>query len=133
MKLLDIALKDLLHFFHSAFSLVMMFLVPLLIPTLIYLAFGNAMNGGSTNGGFDVPAVKVTAVNLDRPDPQSGWSASQLLVEYLQGTEVADMLSLTIAADEAEARRAIQQKAADVALIIPAGFTAAALVPVQTA
>ncbi len=130
MKLLDIAIKDLLHFFRSAFALLMMFLVPLLIPALIFLAFGNTGVGG---GGFDVPAVKVTAVNLDQSDPQSGWSAGQLLVDYLKGPEVAEMLSLTIAADEAEARRAIQQKMADVALIIPAGFTSAAMVPDEAA
>jgi len=31
MKLIHIALKDLLHFFHSAFALVMMFIVPLIL------------------------------------------------------------------------------------------------------
>ncbi len=128
MRLLDIALKDLLHFFRSAFALVMMFVVPLLIPGVIFLAFGNV----NTGGGFDVPAVKVIAVNLDQPDPQTGWSASQLLVEYLQSPEVAGMLTLSRAAGEAEARLAVQKKEADVALIIPAGFTTAAMVPDST-
>ncbi len=130
MKAFEIAIKDLLHFFRNGFSLVMMFAVPLLIPAVIFLAFGNSSAGG---GGFDVPAVKVVAVNLDQPDLQIGWSASQLMIEYLQGPEAADMLSLVIAADEAEARHRVQQKEADVALIIPPGFTAAVLDPSQAA
>ncbi len=130
MKTLTITFKDLLHFFSSAFSLVMMFVVPLLIPALIFLAFGKIDSAG---GGFDVPAVNVVAVNLDQPDPRSGWSASQLLIDYLQGPEASDMLSLVVLPDEAAALRAIQQKEASVALIIPAGFTAAALVPEQAA
>ena len=37
MKILDIAFKDLLRSFRSAFGLVMMFVAPLLITGLIYL------------------------------------------------------------------------------------------------
>ncbi len=130
MKTLTITIKDLLHFFRSVFSLVMMFGVPLLIPALIFLAFGSSSAGA---GAIDVPAVKVVAANLDQPDPQLGWSASQLMIEYLQGPETSEMLSLSVAASEAEARSQVQQKQADVALIIPPGFTAAALDPSQKA
>ncbi len=130
ITIVTIALKDLLHFFRSVFSLVMMFVVPLLIPALIYFAFGN---NNSEGGGFDLPPVKVAAVNLDQPDPGLGWSASQLLIEYLQSPEATGMVSLATATDEAAARRAVQQKEADVALIIPAGFTSAALEPDQAA
>jgi ABC-2 type transport system permease protein len=129
MKLLDIAFKDLLHFFHSAFALAMMFIAPLIIPTLIYLAFGNMNNGGGTGGGFDLPQVRVIVANLDQPDSQSNWSASQLLVEYLQSQEAAGLVAVTTAANEIEARNAVHQRNADVAAIIPAGFTSAALNP----
>jgi ABC-2 type transport system permease protein len=133
MKLLDIALKDLLHFFHSAFALVMMFIAPLLFPTLIYLAFGNMNTGSSSGGGFDLPPVKVIVANLDRADLQSNWSAGQMLVEYLKGQEEADLMSVSLAPDEAGARRLIEQRKADVAAIIPVGFTSAALNPDKTA
>jgi ABC-2 type transport system permease protein len=128
MKLLDIVVKDLLHFFHSGFALVMMFIAPLIIPTLIYLAFGSV----NSSGGFDLPAVRVIVANLDQPDVQSDFSASQLLIEYLQSQELAKLMSVTMAADEAEARRAVQQRTADVAAIIPTSFTAAALNPDKT-
>ena len=45
MKVLDIALKDLLRSFRSAFALVMMFVAPLLITGLIYFAFGSMLGG----------------------------------------------------------------------------------------
>jgi ABC-2 type transport system permease protein len=133
MKLLDIAFKDLSHFFHSAFALVMMFVAPLIIPTLIYLAFGNMNNGSGSSGGFDVPTVRVIVANLDQPDAQSDFSASQLLVEYLHSQGVADLMSVAMAEDEAEARRAVQQRTADVAAIIQTGFTTAALNPARSA
>jgi ABC-2 type transport system permease protein len=132
MKLIHIALKDLLHFFHSAFALVMMFIAPLILPALIYLAFGNMDNGSGSGAGFNLSAVKVTVANLDQADPQSNWSAGQMLVEYLQSQEVAGMMSVTIASDEAEARRSVQQRNADVAAIIPKGFTSAAFDPGKT-
>ena len=52
MKILDIALKDLVRSFRSAFLLVMMFVAPLLITGLIYLAFGGMITGG---GGMTLP------------------------------------------------------------------------------
>jgi hypothetical protein len=65
MKVLDIALKDLLRSFRSAFALVMMFVVPLLVTGIIYFAFGGL---GSDDGGFDLPVTRVQVVNLDQPD-----------------------------------------------------------------
>lgn len=81
MKVFDIALKDLLRSFRSAFALVMMFLVPLLITGLIYFAFGSMLGG---DGGFGLPLTQVQIVNLDQPDPDSGFSVGQMLVEFLQ-------------------------------------------------
>jgi hypothetical protein len=131
MHLIHIAIKDLLHFFHSAFALVMMFIAPLILPALIYLAFGNMDNGSGSGAGFNLPAVKVIVANLDQADPQSNWSAGQMLVEYLQSQEVAGMMSVTIASDEAEAplRPTAQcRRGCD----HPKGFTSAALDPGKT-
>lgn len=68
MKVLDIALKDLLGSFRSAFALVMMFLAPLLLTGMIYFAFGSVLGG---DGGFNVPVTPVQVVNLDQSDPDS--------------------------------------------------------------
>ena len=66
MKIFDIALKDLVHSFRSAFLLVMMFVAPLLITGLIYLAFGGMI---TRTGGVTLPKATVLIVNLDQPAP----------------------------------------------------------------
>ena len=126
MKVLDIALKDLLRSFRSAFALVMMFLAPLLITGLIYFAFGSLMGD---EGGFALPLTQVHVVNLDRPDLDSGFAAGQMLVEFLQNEELADLLQVTEATDEASARAAVDDQEAAVAVIIPPDFTAAMITP----
>jgi hypothetical protein len=128
MKIFNIANKDFLHFLHSPFSWVMMFIAPLIIPGIIYLAFGD-----TDNEGFDLPVVHVIIANQEQPARQSEWSASQMLVEYLQSPEVANLLSVTSASGENEACLAVQQRKADVAVIIPEDFTEAALIPDERA
>ena len=126
MKVLDIALKDLLRSFRSAFALVMMFVVPLLVTGIIYFAFGGL---GSDDGGFDLPVTRVQVVNLDQPDPHSGFSAGRILVESLKSEQLADLLEVTEAADGASARAAVEEQEAGVAIIIPPDFTAAVTAP----
>jgi ABC-2 type transport system permease protein len=124
MKVFDIAFKDLLRSFRCAFLLVMMFVAPLLLTGLIYFAFGRA--GG---GRFELPLTRVQLSNLDQADSHSGLSAGKMLVDYLQGDEVAGLLQVTVAPDEASARAAVEQQEADVAVLIPAELTAAAMDP----
>lgn len=126
MKIFDIVVKDLRHFFSSVFALVMMFAVPLLIPALIFLAFGN-----TGSGEIILPVVPVAVVNLDQP--QGDWSASQELVNYLQSEEVASMISASMAVDEINALQLVKDGDAAAAVIIPANFTAASLNPGETA
>lgn len=126
MKIFDIVLKDLRHFFSSVFALVMMFAVPLMIPALIFLAFGNI---GS--GEIVLPVTPVVVANLDQP--QGDWSASQELVNYLQSEEAAAMVSVTLAVDEASALQTVKDGEAAVAVIIPQNFTAASLLPSENA
>jgi linearmycin/streptolysin S transport system permease protein len=121
-KIVDIALKDLLRSFRSMFLLVMMLIAPLLLTGLIYFAFGSS--GG---GGFNLPVTHVVVANLDKPDQQSGLAAGKLLAGHLAGTEMSSMLEVKTVPDEASAIRAVDGRQADVAVIIPAGFTAAAV------
>ena len=125
MKVLDIALKDMLRSFRSGFALVMMFVVPLLVTGIMQFAFGGL--GG--DGGFDLPVTRVQVVNLDQPGPQFSFSFGQMLVGFLQREELADLLQVTEVADEADARAAVQGQEAGVAVIIPPDFTTAALAP----
>ncbi|MGD8626095.1 MAG: ABC transporter permease [Anaerolineae bacterium] len=126
MKILDIAFKDLLRSLKTPFALIMMFGAPLLITGLLYFAFGSLAGGGD----LDLQTVRVQVANLDRPATQGGdFAAGQMLVGFLQSEDLGDLLAVTLAEDEAAARAAVEDQQADVALIIPPDFTAAALAP----
>ena len=129
MKVLDIALKDMLRSFRSGFVLVMMFVAPLLITGIIYFAFGGL--GG--DGGFDLPVTRVQVVNLDQPGPQFSFSFGQMLVGFLQDERLANLLQVTEATDETDARAAVDSQDAGVVVIIPPDFTTAALEPAGSA
>jgi len=127
MKVLDIALKDLLRSFRSVSALFFMFVLPLMTVGLIYFAFSGLTGDGE---GFDVQATQVQAVNLDQPASQfGGFSAGQMLVEFLQDERLAGLLHVMEAADEASARAAVDQQDAAVAVIIPPDFSTAAFAP----
>jgi len=124
VKLLDIAIKDLLRSFRSAFALVFMFVIPLLTVGLFYFAFGGL--GG--DDGFDLAATKVQVVNLDEPGSEYGdFSAGHMLVDLLESENLSGLLEVSEASGPARARAAVDAQEAAVAVIIPADFTGAAL------
>ena len=78
MKALDIALKDLTRSFRSAFAIVFMFGIPLLVTGMFYFMFGN-----SASGDLSLPGTKVIIANLDQvnltlyiPEGQIAFSSS---------------------------------------------------------
>ena len=122
MKAFDLALKDLLQSFRSAFALVMMFVVPILITGLIHLAFGSL--GG--DGGFEIPLTRVQVVNLDRTSPESGgFVVGQMLLDTLKNEQFGGFLQVAEATSAQEAREAVDCQEADIAIIIPEDLTAA--------
>ncbi|CAG0930357.1 Linearmycin resistance permease protein LnrN [Thermoflexales bacterium] len=124
MKVLDIAFKDIQRAFRSAFGVVMMFIVPILIPGIIYAAFGGALSGETSgSSGFDFSVTRVVVVNLDRATDQA---AGAILTEFLQSKDLASLLATTVVKDETVARERVNARQADVAVIIPADFTQAA-------
>jgi len=131
MKIMDVAFKDLKRVFRSAFALIMMFGAPLLIAGLLYFAFGGLSTG---NGSFTLPQTRVVVANLDKTDSTiSNFKAGEMLLEFLHNEDLADVLEITMASDEASARSAVDNQQADVALVIPANFTQAAMTPGQEA
>jgi ABC-2 type transport system permease protein len=127
MKVLDIALKDLRRWLRNPFVVIMMFGAPLLITGLLYFAFGGLTSGG---GGIDLPVTAVRVANLDQGSSASGgFSAGNMLVTFLRNEELASVVEVQVAADEPSARAAVESQGADVAVIIPADFTAAAISP----
>ena len=127
MKVLDIALHDLLHTLRTPFALVMMFGAPLLITGLLFFAFGGLAGGGD---GLDLQTIQVTVANLDQAEAQAGGLvAGELLVEFLRSDDLSDLLQVEVTRDEAAARADVDAQRADVAVIIPPGFTTAAATP----
>jgi ABC-2 type transport system permease protein len=123
MKILDIAFKDLKHSLRSGFGVVMMFIVPIMIPAIIYAAFGGALDGSADGGGFDIAVTRVVVANLDRATDQA---AGSILTEFLQSDNLKSLLRTTVVDDEATARNRVSTQQADVAVIIPADFSQAA-------
>ncbi len=133
MKTLTIALKDLTRSFRSAFALVFMFAVPLLVTGMFYLMFGNTVAKASA-----APAtVTVAVANLDQGDSSlarglasysqaaGAQNLGQLVVQALQSPALVNVLQVSLVPDADRARQAVEDKQAGVAVIIPAGFSAA--------
>jgi len=136
MKILDIALKDLLRSFRSMFALVFMFGIPLLMTGMFYVMFGNIASGGD----FNLPKTKVIIANLDEGGPRFQVSAKnipggkqartmgELVVNVLQSKEMADLIQVSLAPSAESARAAVDgvvynAQAAQVAIVIPADFS----------
>ncbi len=127
MKVLDIALKDMLRSFRSVFAVVFMFVLPLMTTGLIYFAFSGL---GGEEGGFDLQVTQVQVVNREQSvSPYGDFSAGRMLIQFLQDERLANLLQVTETADEASARAAVERQEAGVAIIIPPDFTAAAFAP----
>ncbi len=112
MRALAIAWKDVRHTYRSFAGLAMMIIAPLLLAGAIGAAFG----GG---GGFSVPITKTVVVDLD------GGAAGGALVSALTSERLADLLAVTKTTDAAAARASVDTGEAEVAVIVPAGLTAA--------
>jgi ABC-2 type transport system permease protein len=117
MKILDIALKDLVRFFRSLFAIGMMFIVPLIITGLIYFAFG-----GVSSGNADLPVTNVVIVNLDKP-PAGGPDFGQTVIDMFNDPSVSSWLVASTSPDEATARQMVDTQKAGVAIILPVNFS----------
>jgi len=122
MKALDIAFKDMLRSWRSAFTVVMMFVAPLLITGLIYLAFGG-FGGGEVN----IAQIDVGLVNQDTAVSQVPVSMGNELAKILTADSLKNLLAVTKYPNETDARQAILDKKISVALIIPSDFTSAVI------
>lgn len=130
MKVLDIALKDLTRSFRSAFAIVFMFGIPLLVTGMFYLMFGN-----STNGDLQLPRTTVIIANLDEGGPRFQTSEKnfpggkktrtlgELVINVLESDELADLVQVSMATSGEAARAAVDRQTAQVAVIIPPDFS----------
>ena len=141
MKAWGIALKDMTQSFRSLFAVVFMFGIPILVTAMFYFMLGS---GGDDQEGMSLAPMAVQLVNLDRGSPsfikgmseQTGSmpegmnyteadNMGEVLISILQSPDFAELISLSVVADEAGARTAVDEQQAGVAVIIPENFTAA--------
>ena len=131
MKILDIALKDMLRSFRSFFAIIFMFVVPLLVTGMFYFMFGNI----AENNGFSLPRTKVIVANMDEGGPKfqvnpknipGGKKADtmgELVVNILESDELADLIEVSFAPDPETAHTAVDTQQAQVAIVIPENFS----------
>jgi ABC-2 type transport system permease protein len=131
VKVFDIAIKDLLRSLRSTMGIVFMFAIPLGVTGLFYVMFGNI----ARSDGFDLPRTTLVVANLDKEAPRlqagsgktpGGFNArtlSDLVVDVLHSDDLADLLSVRLVASADEARAAVDSQQAQVAIIIPDGFS----------
>jgi ABC-2 type transport system permease protein len=131
MKILDIALKDMTRSFRSAFALVFMFGVPLLMTGMFYLMFGNTKAAGT----FNLPMTKVVVADLDQGGPafdlakaqfpggSQAHSLGDMILATLQDKRFANLIQVSTADSAAAARAQVDSQKAGVAILIPADFS----------
>jgi ABC-2 type transport system permease protein len=133
MKVIDVAIKDITRSFRSAFALIFMFGVPLLMTGMFWFMFGGMGKGSQ---GFSAPVTKVIIANLDQPGAafkstmsslpagmNTTNSMGELIVSVLQDKNFADLLEISQADSAEAARLAVDTQKAGVAVIIPADFS----------
>ncbi len=125
MKVLSIAVKDILQQFRSSFAVGMMFVAPLLITGLLYLAFGGMGGGSDSSQASSLPVVNIQIVNQDQGLADSGVNAGQMLVDLLKSDDLSNLFALTEAQDPSAARSTVDAQQAAVAILIPSNFTQA--------
>jgi ABC-2 type transport system permease protein len=131
MKALDIAFKDMVRSYRSAMALVFMFVLPLMVTGLFYFMFGNI----ARTGEFTLPRTKVIIANMDRGGPKfqvnpknipggkTAKTMGELIVRILQSDEFSSLIQVSLAADPAAARSAVDNQEAQVAILIPEDFS----------
>jgi ABC-type Na+ efflux pump permease subunit len=128
MRALAIAWKDVRHTYSSIAGLVMMLLAPLLLAGAIGAAFG-------AGDSFSVAPVKTVIVDLDTGAAAGGAgsggagagapAAGATISAALTSTGLTDLLTVSEAPTPEAARAMVDSGEAGVAVIIPAGLTAA--------
>ena len=120
MKILDIAFKDLIRSFRSAFAIGMMVVAPLLLTGLIYVAFG-----GASNGDTKMPAIKVGVVNQDvlPADSPLETPIGDTIRSMFFDESVKSWITASDFVDETSVRLALDRQEIGVAVIIPSNFS----------
>jgi len=133
MKILDIAIKDMTQAFRSKIALVFMFVVPILMTAMFSVMFGGM---GEDDEGFSIPITKVILVDQDQgsfgtgmPEGSSADSIGGLLEDVLLSNDFAEFMEVSRLEDAHQARIAVDNQEAGVAIIIPEDMTTEYMLP----
>lgn len=125
---LDIAFKDLRRTYRDIPALAMMLAAPLAIALLLGAAFGGS-------GDFSIQPIKTVVADLDQgaetgyPGLSGATGSGPALGQLLGDQSLASLIDLTVVSTEAEARAAVDDGKAAVAVVQPQGLIAAAASP----
>ena len=114
-----IAAKDLRGALRSRFFIGVAVFVPLLVTSLFFFAFGGQVS--ETGKGPGMAPVRTVVVNEDAGSLQLG----RVVINALSSPQLRDIVRCTELSDTAMARHALTRRQADVAVIIPVGFSRA--------
>ena len=118
-KIFYIAFKDVRRTFRDIPALATMLAAPLIIALVLGSAFGGSK-------GFSIAPTTVVVVNLDAATTQAaGGQVGDSVVATLKSPGLKDVLVVEQLTTEQEARAQVDNGDAAVAVIIPAGLTAA--------
>lgn len=120
-KILTIAFKDITQAFRSYLAIAMMFVVPILITGMFALLFGGG--GDDQSPSIELPTTPVSIVNLDQ-----GFLGGTI-TDVLNSDDLSDLLVVSNAESAEEARSAVDNKEADVAVIIPPDLSTSLYTP----
>lgn len=124
MKIIDIALNDLLRSFRSAFTIGMAVVAPLMLTGLIYFAFGGLSGGDVSMNAMKVGVVNADALPADSPlDAPIGDNIRAMFFDE----SVQSWIEARDYPDEAAARAAVNAQEIGVAVIVPADLSASLL------
>jgi ABC-2 type transport system permease protein len=114
-----IAAKDLRGALRSRFFIGVAVFVPLLVTSLFFFAFGGRVS--EVGKGPGMAPVRTLIVNEDSGSLQLG----RLVVSMLSNPQLRGVLYGLEVIDTTQARLALARRQADVAVVIPAGFSTA--------
>jgi len=126
-KIFDIAFKDMTQSFRSMFALMFMFVIPILMTGMFYLMFGGSSD---SDEAFTLPITQVIIVNKDSVEfdnlsssLENSSSLGDMLTMIMTTKEMNGLVNVTLMDDDNQARAAVDNQDAGVALIIPGDTT----------